>query len=49
VTQVILFTVVYMLYEVSIQLVVMVENKREKKLREEGYYDDEDGHPEDHA
>ncbi|MEO1000896.1 MAG: twin-arginine translocase subunit TatC, partial [Pseudomonadota bacterium] len=42
VTQVILFTVVYALYEVSIQLVRMVERRREERLREEGYYDDED-------
>ena len=42
ITQVILFTVVYMLYEVSIQLVAMVESKREAALRAEGYYDDED-------
>lgn len=52
ITQVILFTVVYMLYEVSIQLVAAVERKREKKLAAEGYYDDDDdgaGHPEDNA
>jgi sec-independent protein translocase protein TatC len=51
ITQVILFTVVYMLYEISIQLVAAVERKREKRLREEGFYDDEDdaGHPEDTA
>ena len=50
ITQVILFTVVYALYEVSIWLVVMVENKREARLREEGYYDDEEEpHPEDIA
>lgn len=42
VTQVILFTVVYGLYEISIFLVRRVETKREAKLREEGYYDDED-------
>jgi len=42
VTQVILFTVVYLLYEISIQLVAAVERKREKRLREEGYYDDGD-------
>jgi sec-independent protein translocase protein TatC len=42
VTQVILFTVVYGLYEISIFLVRRVETKRETKLREEGYYDDED-------
>ncbi len=42
VTQIILFTVVYMLYEISIQLVVIVERKREAQLRADGYYDDED-------
>ncbi|MEM8789380.1 MAG: twin-arginine translocase subunit TatC [Pseudomonadota bacterium] len=42
ITQVILFTVVYALYEVSIQLVRIIENKREAQLRAEGYYDDED-------
>lgn len=42
VTQLILFTVVYGLYELSIQLVKRVEAKREAKLRAEGYYDDED-------
>ncbi|APX11732.1 twin-arginine translocase subunit TatC [Tateyamaria omphalii] len=42
ITQLILFTVVYGLYEVSIWLVRRVENKREAKLRAEGYYDDED-------
>ena len=42
VTQLILFTVVYGLYEVSIFLVRRVENKREAQLRAEGYYDDED-------
>lgn len=48
ITQVILFAVVYALYEVSIQLVVMVERKRARRLRAEGYYDDE-LHPEDEA
>ncbi|WP_300031202.1 twin-arginine translocase subunit TatC [uncultured Roseobacter sp.] len=43
ITQVILFVVVYGLYEVSIFLVRRVEKKREAKLRAEGYYDDEDG------
>jgi len=42
ITQGILFVVVYGLYEVSIFLVHRVETKREAKLREEGYYDDED-------
>ncbi len=42
ITQVILFVVVYGLYEVSIFLVRRVEKKREAKLRAEGYYDDEE-------
>ena len=42
ITQVILFVVVYGLYEVSIFLVSRVEKKREQKLRKEGFYDDED-------
>jgi len=42
ITQIILFTVVYMLYEISIQLVIMVERKREAELRAQGYYDDQD-------
>ena len=41
ITQVILFSVVYLLYEISIWLVQMVEKKKEDRLREEGYYDDE--------
>jgi sec-independent protein translocase protein TatC len=40
ITQVILFVVVYGLYEVSIFLVRRVETKREDRLRAEGYYDD---------
>ncbi len=42
ITQVILFVVVYGLYEISIQLVKRVERRREARLRAEGYYDDED-------
>ncbi len=42
ITQVILFTVVYALYEVSIQLVRMIETKREKELREQGAFFEED-------
>ena len=42
ITQVILFVVMYGLYEVSIFLVSRVEKKREQKLREEDLYDDED-------
>jgi sec-independent protein translocase protein TatC len=41
ITQIILFVVVYGLYEVSIFLVARVEKKREEKLRADGYYDDE--------
>ena len=42
VTQIIMFSVIYGLYELSIVLVKMVDKKREEKLRAEGYYDDED-------
>ncbi len=42
ITQVILFIVVYGLYEISIFLVRRVETKREARLRAEGFYDDED-------
>jgi sec-independent protein translocase protein TatC len=41
ITQIILFVVVYGLYEISIFLVARVERKREAQLRAEGYYDDE--------
>ncbi len=41
ITQIILFSVVYGLYEISIFLVRRVEAKREEQLRAEGYYDDE--------
>ncbi|GGH20505.1 sec-independent protein translocase protein TatC [Cribrihabitans marinus] len=44
ITQVILFVVVYGLYEVSIRLVARVERKREAELRAQGYYDDEEDH-----
>ena len=54
ITQVILFIVVYGLYEISIQLVARVERKREAQLRADGlWFDDEDDmtgddpHPED--
>lgn len=40
ITQIILFVVVYGLYEVSIQLVSRVEKKREAKLRAEGVLDE---------
>ncbi|TMV08886.1 twin-arginine translocase subunit TatC [Ruegeria sediminis] len=42
ITQIILFVVVYGLYEISIFLVGRVEQKREAQLRAEGYYDDEE-------
>jgi len=42
ITQLILFVVVYGLYEISIQLVRLVERKRDRELAEEGLMDDED-------
>ncbi len=42
ITQLILFTVVYGLYEISIQLVKRVESKREDELREQGLWDDDE-------
>jgi len=42
ITQVILFVVVYGLYEISIHLVARVERKREEKLRAEGLWFDDD-------
>lgn len=47
-TQVILFTVVYGLYEISIFLVTRVEKEREIKLREEGLWDEDDEEEEVH-
>lgn len=41
ITQLILFVVVYGLYEISIQLVKRVEKKRDEQLRADGYYDEE--------
>jgi sec-independent protein translocase protein TatC len=40
ITQLILFTVVYGLYEISIQLVRLVERQRNRRLREEGILDE---------
>jgi len=40
-SQILLFTVVYSLYEVSIHLVKTVEKKREKELRAQGYTDED--------
>ncbi len=42
ITQIILFTAVYGLYEISIFLVRRVEKKRDEALREEGLLDDEE-------
>ncbi len=48
ITQVILFVVVYGLYEISIQLVKRVERQREEKLRAEGlWFEDDDEDDED--
>jgi len=46
ITQIILFVVVYGLYEVSIQLVARVEKKREAELREQGLWFDDDAEDE---
>lgn len=46
ITQIILFTVVYSLYEISIILVAIVEKKRDEQLRADGGYF-EDDYPED--
>ena len=46
-SQILLFGVVYGLYEGSIFLVRMVEKQREEKWREEGYEFDEDDDPDD--
>jgi len=42
ITQLILFVVVYGLYEISIQLVRLVERKRDRDLDEDGLLDDEE-------
>ena len=47
ITQVILFVVVYGLYEISIFLVRRVERARDAQLRAEGYFDDEEDEDED--
>jgi len=47
ITQVILFVVVYGLYEISIQLVKRVERQREAKLRAEGLWFEDDEEAED--
>lgn len=42
ISQVVLFTVIYSLYEVAIQLVKRIETKREAELRAEGLWVDDD-------
>ena len=42
VTQLLLFVVVYGLYEISIWLVRLVERNREKRMREEGLLDEDE-------
>ena len=49
ITQVILFVVVYGLYEISIFLVRRVEKQRDERLREEGVLDDDEDVDEDEA
>jgi len=41
ITQIIMFTVIYGLYELSIMLVKMVDRQREAQLRADGFYDDD--------
>ncbi len=48
-TQILLFVVVYGLYELSIHLVARVEKQRETKLREEGLWDEDEDEEEIHA
>ncbi len=47
ITQIILFVVVYGLYEISIHLVTRVEKQREEKLRAEGLWDDDEDAPDE--
>jgi sec-independent protein translocase protein TatC len=49
ITQIIMFTVIYGLYEISILMVKMVDRKREAQLRADGYYDDEEDEDEPQA
>ena len=42
VSQIVLFTVIYGLYEVAIQLVKRIETKREAELRAEGLWVEDD-------
>ena len=49
ITQIIMFSVIYGLYELSIILVKIVDKKREAQLREDGYYDDEEDDDEGEA
>jgi sec-independent protein translocase protein TatC len=42
VTQLILFSAVYGLYEISIFLVAMVEKKRKERLKAEGLWDEDE-------
>ena len=43
ITQLILFTAVYGLYEISIWLVIMTERRRERDLREAGVLGEDEG------
>jgi len=49
ITQIIMFSVIYGLYEISIVMVKMVDRKREAQLREDGYYDDDEDEDEPEA
>lgn len=47
ITQVILFIVVYGLYEISIQLVIIVERNRKERLKAEGLWDEDEDEDEE--
>lgn len=49
ISQIVLFTVVYGLYELSIQLVARVEQKRKEKLKAEGLWFEDEEEPESNA
>lgn len=42
ISQIVLFTVIYSLYEIAIQLVKRIETRREAELRAEGLWVDDD-------
>ena len=43
ISQIVLFSVIYALYEISIQLVRRIEKRREAELRAQGLWDEDEG------